>query len=360
MKKKFILIGAGHSHLKFLKNLDTNFLNSFEITLIETNSKIVYSGMAPGYILGNYELDDIHVDIDKICTRCNINFLNYNIENIDFENKKIFFQDKFINYNYLSINSGSIIDLKMIPGAQSYGLPVKPLSNFLKQIDIIKNSKDKQVSFIGAGFAGLELLFALSSVNSSHTYNLFTNKKNILPQLPNKISSIIKEEIKYRKINIFFDKDIKEQYINSIYDGELSYDSDYTIYSTGPSASNFLKKLKLRKDSQGFISVNEYFETSSKDCFALGDCISPFKPNPKSGVFAVRHGEYFAKNINKILSRKGARPFIPQKKFMLILQLSKYSALLYRGDLIYKGLIPHLLKKLIDTNYIKSLNFDSK
>ena len=51
---------------------------------------------------------------------------------------------------------------------------------------------------------------------------------------------------------------------------------------------------------------------------------------------------------------------MPQKKFMLILQTSKYAALLYRGNLIYKGFIPHLLKRFIDTNYIKSLNFYSK
>ena len=54
MKKKFILIGAGHSHLTFLKNMDPNFFNSFQITLIEINLKIIYSGMTPGYILGNY------------------------------------------------------------------------------------------------------------------------------------------------------------------------------------------------------------------------------------------------------------------------------------------------------------------
>lgn len=360
MKKKFVLIGAGHSHLTFLKNTDADFFNSFSITLIETNLKIVYSGMTPGYILGNYELDNINIDINKICNHYNIDFLNCNIEDIDFENKKIFYQDKFINYDYLSINTGSTIDLKIIPGAQSFGIPVKPLSNFLKKIEIIKNSKNKEVSFIGAGFAGLELLFALSSVNTSHTYNLFTNKKNILPDLPNKISSIIEKEIQYRKINVYPNMNITKQSNNAIFDDKSSYTSDYTIYSTGPSVSQFIKKLKLKKDSKGFISVNEYFETSSKDCFALGDCISMFNLSQKSGVFAVRHGEYLAKNLKDILSGKGVTPFTPQKKFMLILQLSRYAALLYRGNLIYKGFIPHLLKRLIDTSYIRSLNFDSK
>ena len=132
--------------------------------------------MTPGYILGNYELDNINIDINKICKNYNIDFLNCEIKDIDFENKKIFYQDKFINYDYLSINTGSIIDLTIIPGAQSYGLPVKPLSNFLKKSKSLKIQK-KEVSFIGAGFAGLEFLFALSSQNTSHTYNLFTNKK---------------------------------------------------------------------------------------------------------------------------------------------------------------------------------------
>ena len=360
MKKKFILIGAGHSHLTFLKNMDPNFFNSLQITLIEINLKIIYSGMTPGYILGNYELDNIYIDINKICNHYNIDIISCEIEDIDFENRNIFFQNKFIKYDYLSINTGSIVDLTIIPGAKSYGIPVKPLSSFLEKVDIIKNSKNKQVSFVGAGFAGLELLFALSSVNTTHTYNLFTNKKEILPGLPNRISSIIENVINFRNINIFFNSNITRQSNHAIFDGQLSYASDYTIYSTGPSVSKFIKKLKLKKDSKGFISVNEYFETSSKNCFALGDCISQFKPNPKSGIFAVRHGEYLAKNIHKILSGKGVKPFMPQKKFMLILQTSRYAALLYRGNLIYKGFIPHLLKRFIDTNYIKSLNFYSK
>ena len=73
-----------------------------------------------------------------------------------------------------------------------------------------------------------------------------------------------------------FNKNITKQSNNEIFDDKSSYTSDYTIYSTGPSVSQFIKKLKLKKDSKGFISVNEYFETSSKDCFALGDCISMF------------------------------------------------------------------------------------
>ena len=100
--------------------------------------------MTPGYILGNYELNNINIDINKICKNYNIDFLNCKIEDIDFENKKIFYQDKFINYDYLSINTGSIIDLKIIPGAQSYGLPVKPLSNFLKKSKSLKIQKIKQ------------------------------------------------------------------------------------------------------------------------------------------------------------------------------------------------------------------------
>ena len=204
MKKKFILIGAGHSHLTFLKNMDPNFFNSLQITLIEINLKIIYSGMTPGYILGNYELDNIYIDINKICNHYNIDFINCEIEDIDFENRKIFFQDKFIKYDYLSINTGSIVDLTIIPGAQSYGLPVKPLCSFLEKIDIIKNSKNKRVSFVGAGFAGLELLFALSSVNTSHTHIIYLQtKKEILPGLPNRISSIIENVINFRKIKCF-------------------------------------------------------------------------------------------------------------------------------------------------------------
>ena len=42
-----------------------------------------------------------------------------------------------------------------------------------------------------------------------------------------------------------------------------------------------------------------------------------FNLTQKSGVFAVRHGEYLAKNLKDILSGKGVKPFNPQKKSCL-------------------------------------------
>ena len=68
---------------------------------------------------------------------------------------------------------------------------------------------------------------------------------------------------------------------------------DLVLLATGARAIAWLKRLGLATDERGFALVHPTLQSvSHPEVFVLGDCATlRDSPHPKSGVYAVRHGE---------------------------------------------------------------------
>jgi len=66
------------------------------------------------------------------------------------------------------------------------------------------------------------------------------------------------------------------------------------IWCTSASCQRWISSsTPLKTTPEGFIEVNEYYQTSVPFIFAAGDCATnPLSPRPKAGVFAVRAGPF--------------------------------------------------------------------
>ena len=59
------------------------------VILISESYGAIYSGMTPGYIEKLYSLDDITIDLQRLCFNARATFIKDKVVNLDEENKNI-------------------------------------------------------------------------------------------------------------------------------------------------------------------------------------------------------------------------------------------------------------------------------
>ncbi|RLA37665.1 MAG: selenide, water dikinase SelD, partial [Gammaproteobacteria bacterium] len=123
------------------------------------------------------------------------------------------------------------------------------------------------------------------------------------------------------------------------------------------SAATWLSQTDLALDQQGFISVNQYLQSTSHDfVFAAGDIAQQKNySRPRAGVFAVRQGPVLFNNLRKALLKQSLTVFRPQKTFLSLLACGEQYALACKsGSLMpsFSGKWVWRLKDRIDRRFM--------
>jgi selenide,water dikinase len=364
LNKQLVLIGGGHSNVQVLRKLCMHQYNGLNVILISESYGAIYSGMTPGYIEKIYSLDEITIDLQRLCFNAGATFIKDKVISLDEENKILHLKENpSISFDILSINSGSISNKQTIQiENDSKIISVKPIGSLvskLKKIDeVIEKSSQKKISIVGGGIAAFELSFALHKrydgkisidIISKHPLgekNLNTNSINKVKKIAKKmgIKLISKQAISINNSEIKLDDDIIH--------------SDLILLSTGASLPEWLVKSNLEID-ENFIAVNQQLQSLNfKNIFVSGDAASiQNSKRPKSGVMAVRQGEILKDNLFLFLQNKTLKKFKPQKNWLYLIGTYKNSAVLNYFNFSFEGKWCWALKKIIDLNFMKKFYF---
>lgn len=344
--KRVLLIGAGHGHLVVLRSLAEKPLYGARITLVTPYPKQVYSGMLPGLLAGHYRRGDAQIDVAALAERAFVEFEQGEVERLDLQARLALLKGgRSFNYDLASLNAGSLIDVSF-PGAE-HALPVKPFERFLSQLRLAE-----RVAVIGAGAAGAEIAMALRHRGAQVT--LYSEQALQPPALAERVV----QQLRRRKVD--FRPGMAVTALEPgpvVIAGAARQAFDLVLLSTGARALNWLSESGLATDESGFALAHPTLQSvSHPEVFVLGDCATlRDSPHPKSGLYAVRHGEALAANLRRLFSGQPLQPYLPQKRALLLLSCGARYAIAQRGEWSAQGRALWWLKDRIDRRWMRSL-----
>jgi pyridine nucleotide-disulfide oxidoreductase family protein len=343
--KRILLIGAGHGHLVVLRSLAEKPLYGARITLVTPYPKQVYSGMLPGLLAGHYRRADAQIDVAGLAERAYVELEQGEVERLDAAARLATLKDgRSFGYDTVSINAGSLIDTSL-PGAQ-HALAVKPFDRFLSQLRIAE-----RVAVVGAGAAGAEIAMALRHRGAQVT--LYSGAALQPPSLAGRVI----RQLRRRKVDFRPGMSVTAVEPGPVaLAGSARQAFDLVLLATGAVPLPWLKGAGLATDERGFALVHPTLQSlSHPEVFVLGDCATlRDSPHPKSGVYAVRHGELLIANLRRLFSSQALEPYVPQKRALLLLTCGARYAIAQRGGWSAQGRSLWWLKDRIDRRWIAS------
>lgn len=144
-----------------------------------------------------------------------------------------------------------------------------------KILNALNDTKAKCATVIGAGFIGLEMAENLSKKCLQVT--IVEKAPHVLPPLDEEMAAFVKDELTRNGITVYTNQSAKAFKDNGkviILEDGSELLSDITIMSVGVQPeSNLAKEAGLKLGMCGGILVNEYYQTSNPDIYAVGDAI---------------------------------------------------------------------------------------
>lgn len=345
--RDLVLIGAGHTNMHIVRMFRMKPIPGVKLTLISPGGIASYSGMLPGTLAGQYESDDMSIDLFRFTAGTGIRLIADPAIGLDPDKRRVLFNDRPpIRYDILSIGVGSIPANRDIWIDNPDVLSIKPMTTFLQRFEsrlqsVIESKAGKtvRIAVVGGGAAGTEVAMCLdarfkkSGVDAS--IGLFDAGQNILKGYLEETVMLAKRECAQRGVVIHSNRRAV-----GLADGQLQFTdqttvpADIVIWAAAAAAPPGLEKFNLPQTDKGFLAVRQTLQTTADyPVFVVGDTAT-IESNPirKAGVYAVRQGPVLWDNIKHLLAGEPLEEFKPQDDFLSLIATGDGRALgQYKG-----------------------------
>lgn len=363
MGKHLVLAGGGHAHMVTMANIHAFRNLGHQVTVIGPSDYHYYSGMGPGMLGSGYEPDDIRFATRKKVEEQGGIFVLDSIVGVDPVARELRLQSgKRVNYDVVSFNTGSYVDIPVIEGSRERIYTVKPIERLYQARTEIESLAQKQsvtVAVVGGGPAGAEAAGNVAQLLSRSSFSskviLFAGR-SLLARFPQGVRK------KSRRLLEKGGVSIQEQgHLVAIHDNRMSFDSgpevdaDFIILATGVHPSPFFREAGLQTGPDGGLLVNRFLQHPDyPEIFGGGDCIwYQDQPLDKVGVYAVRENPVLFHNLKAYLQGESLQGFDPGGEYLLIFNLGNRQGVLRKKWFQLTGGIAFMIKDFIDRKFMK-------
>lgn len=360
--KRLVLVGGGHAHLSVLMALADKKLTGIEVILVTPNSFQQYSGMLPGWMAGHYTQAQSRIDLLPLARAAQTRIITKCAVGIDAARQCIQLDDgEDIEYDLLSLDVGSNIDLSWLELVGTKLLPAKPLENFYHDWPQVVSAAKKSASYrlvvVGGGAAGVEIALAAQHVFQNRGINagveLVASESGVLVGHAEGVRQRVLQYLHRAGIVVHSLKAVGTEEGVMLSD-ETRIAAHCVIAATGASAPAWLQSCNLQLDEYGFIAVDAFHRSvSHPNVYAVGDVCSRQDVNmTRSGVHAVRAGPVLANNLIAALTGEVMKSYRPRRHSLYLLACGPRYAIASWGKFSAEGAWVWRWKDRIDRGFI--------
>ncbi|MFT5610849.1 MAG: selenide,water dikinase [Polaribacter sp.] len=380
-RKDLVLLGGGHTHVLLIKALAMRPITGVRVTLVSEKSLTPYSGMLPGFVAGHYSLAQTNIDLNALCRKSNVRWIQARCGAIDADKKRLGLSGQpGLEFDVLSVDIGSTPDQR-IAGAGQYAVGVKPIAGFQQRwqdllidlkisdlqadpeqaITAQKSATSQQLDWgvVGAGAGGVELVLAMAHRLRHQTeirFHLIFRSERILTGYPRRIIQRVERALKKHNIQLHSGFPVNQVTASGVTNNageQIALDT--SVWCTGALGAPWLPDSMLATTDKNFIEVGPSLQSiSHKHVFAVGDIAANIDdPRPKAGVFAVRQAPYLEENLRRFFAGEALQVVDLQTQYLSLLALGEQVAVASRNGLALSGSWVWKWKDYIDQKFMR-------
>ena len=332
--KRVVVIGGGFAGATVAKHLEDNF----EVILIDTKEYFEYTPSILRTIIEpehRKKIQKMHSDYLK-----KARIIVSDVK--DVERESVVLKDEEIGFDYLVICSGSRYNFPI--KEQRVVLPLRAEHLLASHADL---EKAKKVLIVGGGLVGVELAAEIVCHYKDKKVTLVHSHPKLMERNLPKAQEYVERFLRKKGVEIILNERVevkgKKFFIK---EGEIEEDIVFLCTGIIPNFEFLQKHFKNVLNERHFLRVNESLQLIGYDrIFVAGDVNDTAVE--KTAQNATKQAMVVVHNIEALEKGLSLKPY-PRIKTPIVTSLGKWDGTLEWKGVVIKGLIPGLVKAVIE------------
>jgi NADH dehydrogenase FAD-containing subunit len=360
-----VLVGAGHVNLYVAARSSAFTERGVRVVLVDPD-RFWYSGLATGMLGGRYDAVEDQVDPRPVVEAGGGTFIRDRVAAITPDARRVRLAGGGeLSYDYLSLNLGSRVDASRIEGAGDDPTvwSVKPISSLARLREHLQEAfragAKLRVTVVGGGATGSEVAANLAALASRHraalSITLATPGDGVMKYAPGGAARFVAGKLEQLGVRIRTERRIRRRERGRLVAEDGSrLEADLVVLATGLEAHPLVYELGLpTRSKHGLRITSQLHSIADPRIFAGGDCAAlEGHELPKLGVFGVRQAACIHGNLLASLDGHPLSHYVPQKRYLAILNLGDGTAVSTWGRWWSHGRSSLWLKEHLDRRFL--------
>ena len=323
---RLVLLGGGHAMLPSLVHADTWTQAGIDVTLIDPQQHLYYSGMVPEYLGGVYDEEDVRIDLAAQARQNGVSFVQDAGASIDPAARVVKTRaGDAIPFDVLALDVGSANPA--VPRGAIATKPIADIRPMASQIEHTLADANAQLRLVvvGGGAAGAEVSmnvtgrFAGADRPSDLDLTVIEQADRLLPGFPAGLRTDVADRLRRRGATVSTGTTVtnvespKDAPAVVQTDTASPLRADAVLWATGTVGPPLLRDGALPTDDTGFVQTTRSLQVQNQPrLFAAGDCATITGLDlARVGVHAVKQGPTLRDNLHHTLQSLGAGADVP-------------------------------------------------